>query len=83
MVKHVIFTTNKGDKQRISALTRTLQKGLGLASDSFHIEEGRGYLPKFQLIDDREAADRRAEDEAVMVSHQGKTPYESLRDKLA
>jgi len=39
-----------------------------LSSDPFHIKEGRGYVPNFQLIDDRDALDRRAEDKAVHVS---------------
>ena len=62
--------SDKGTKQKISTLRRTLQKALGLSGGPFHIEGGRGYLPRFQLIDDRDAVDRRAEDEAGMVSYQ-------------
>ena len=70
MARHVIFIPNKGTKQKISTLRRTLQKALGLSGGPFHIEGGRGYVPRFQLIDDRDAGDRRAEDEAGMVSYQ-------------
>ena len=66
MAKHVIFTPNKGSKQRISALRRTLKKGLGLSGDPFRIEKARGYLPRFQLIDDRDALDRRAKEKAIL-----------------
>ena len=70
MARHIIFIPNKGTKQKISTLRRTLQKALGLSGGPFHIEGGRGYVPRFQLIDDRDAVDRRAEDEAGMVSYQ-------------
>ncbi len=70
MARHVIFIPNKGTKQKISTLRRTLQKALGLSGDPFNIEGGRGYLPRFQLIDDRDALDWRAKDKAVHVSYQ-------------
>ena len=56
-------------KHLVSDLRKLLQGLFGLHnSDPFHHEEGRGYVPNFQLIDDRDALDRRAEDEAVHVS---------------
>ena len=68
MANGVTVTTN--EKHPVSNLRQLLRNQFGLSSDPFHIEEGRGYVPNFELIDGRDAADRRAEDEAVMVSHQ-------------
>ena len=58
-------------KHLVSDLRKLLQGLFGLHnSDPFHIEEGRGYVPNFQLIDDRDALDWRAKDKAVHVSYQ-------------
>ena len=67
MEKHGSISTKGKNKQRISTLRGTLQKKFGLSSNPFHIERGR-YVPNFQLIDDRDAADRRAEAKAVHMS---------------
>ena len=56
------------EKHVVSGLRRQLKQMFGLSSDPFHIEQGRGYVPKFQLIDNRDALDRRAEDKAMHVS---------------
>jgi hypothetical protein len=57
-------------KHLVSNVRILLQELFGLYnSDPFHIEEGRGYVPNFQLIDDRDALDRRAEEKAVQVSY--------------
>ena len=56
-------------KHLVSNVKKLLQELFDLYnSNPFHIEEGRGYVPNFQLIDDRDALDRRAEDKAVHVS---------------
>ena len=58
-------------KHLVSDLRKLLQGLFGLHnSDPFHHEEGRGYVPNFQLIDDRDALDWRAKDKAVHVSYQ-------------
>ena len=57
-------------KHLVSDLRKLLQGLFGLHnSDPFHHEEGRGYVPNFQLIDDRDALDRRVEEKAVQVSY--------------
>ena len=65
MAKHVFFIPNKGTKQKISTLRRTLQKALRLSGDPFQIEGARGYVPRFQLIDGRDALDQRAKEKAI------------------
>ena len=55
-------------KHLVSDLRKLLQGLFGLHnSDPFHHEEGRGYVPHFQLIDDRGALDWRAKKRAVHV----------------
>ena len=60
------------EKKHLVSNVRILLQGLfGLHnSDPFHHEEGRGYVPNFQPIDDRDALDWRAKDKAVHVSYQ-------------
>ena len=57
------------EKKHLVSNVRILLQGLfGLHnSDPFHHEEGRGYVPHFQLIDDRDALDWRAKKRAVHV----------------
>ena len=57
-------------KHTVTKLTKSLREFFGLSGCPFHIEERRGYVPKFQLIDGLVPANRRAEHKAVMVSHQ-------------
>jgi len=54
-------------KYGVSSLRKLLQELFGLSCDPFHYEEGRGYVPHFRLIDDRDALDRRAKEKAVQV----------------
>jgi len=55
-------------KHLVSDLRKLLQGLFGLHnSDPFHHEEGRGYVPNFQLIDDQDALDWRAKKRAVHV----------------
>ncbi len=56
------------EKHLVSNVRILLQELFGLYnSDPFHIEEGRGYVPNFQLIDDQDALDWRAKKRAVHV----------------
>ena len=57
----------KVKKHSVTKLTKLLREYFGLSGKPFHIEKGRGYVPNFQLIDDRDALDRRAKEKAVQV----------------
>ena len=57
----------KVKKHTVAKLTKLLREYFGLSSNPFHIEKGRGYVPNFELIDDRDALDRRAKKKAVHV----------------
>ena len=61
-------------KHPVSRLRRTLEEKFSLPGDPFQFEEQRGYDPNFKIIDDRDAADKRAENEAVF------TPYDDNID---
>ena len=58
----------KVKKHSVTKLTKLLREYFGLSGKPFHIVRGRAYVPNFQLIDDRDAADRRAEAKAVHMS---------------
>ena len=55
-------------KHLVSRLRRTLEEKFKLPGDPFQIEEQRGYVPNFKIIDDRKAADERAKKEAVLTA---------------
>jgi hypothetical protein len=57
-------TTNK--KHTVSNLRQLLRSQFGLSTDPFHIERGR-YVPNFKILDNWDAADRRAKKRAVHV----------------
>ena len=61
-------------KHLVSRLRRTLEEKFSRPSDPFQFEEQRGYVPNFKVIDDRNAADERAKNEAVF------TPYDDNID---
>ena len=61
-------------KHLVSRLRRTLEEKFSLPGDPIHFEEQGGYVPNFKIIDDRDAADKRAENEAVF------TPYDDNID---
>ncbi len=54
-------------KHQVSRLRGTLEEKFSLPGDPFQIEEQRGYVPNFKVIDDRKAADERAKKEAVFT----------------
>ena len=55
-------------KQSISRFRRTLEEKFKLPGDPFQFEEQRRYVPNFKIIDDRNAADERAKNEAVFTT---------------
>jgi hypothetical protein len=61
-------------KHQASRLRGTLKGKFSLPGDPILFEEQRGYVPNFKIIDDRDAADKRAENEAVL------TPYDDNID---
>ena len=63
MANGVTVTTN--EKHTVSNLRRLLKNQFGLSGDPFRIEKVRGYLPRFQLMDARDALDRRAKEKAI------------------
>ena len=62
-------------KQSISRFRRTLEEKFKLPGDPFQFEEQRGYVPNFKIIDDRNAADERAKNEAVLTPYNDNIDY--------
>ena len=62
-------------KQSISRFRRTLEEKFKLPGDPFQFEEQRGYVPNFKIIDDRNAADERAKNEAVFTPYDDNVDY--------
>jgi hypothetical protein len=63
-------------KHQVSRLRGTLEAKFNLPGDPFQLEEQRGYVPNFKIIDDRNDADERAKSEATHVSHDDNIDYE-------
>ena len=61
-------------KHLVSRLRRTLEEKFSLPGDPIHFEEQGGYVPNFKIVNDRNAADERAKNEAVF------TPYDDNID---
>ena len=55
-------------KHQVSRFRRTLEEKFSLPGDPFQFEEQRGYVPNFNIIDGRNAADKRAKNEAVFTT---------------
>ena len=62
-------------KRQVSKFRRTLEEKFSLPGDPILIEEQRGYVPNFKIIDDRTAADERAKKEAVFTSYDDNIGY--------
>lgn len=63
-------------KTAISKLRHYLRKFSGISADPFHsFNEGDGWIPCFELIDDRRNADERAKKEATHVSYNDNVSY--------
>jgi len=62
-------------KHQVSRLRRTLEEKFSLPGDPFQFEEQRGYVPNFKIIDDRNAADERAKNEAVLTPYNDNIDY--------
>jgi len=62
-------------KHLVSRLRGTLKGKFKLPSDPFQFEEQRGYVPNFKIIDDRNAADERAKNEAVLTPYNDNIDY--------
>ena len=62
-------------KHQSSRLRRTLKGKFSLSGDPILFEEQRGYVPNFKIIDDRDAADKRAENEAVFTRYDDNIDY--------
>ena len=62
-------------KHLVSRLRRTLEEKFSLPGDPFQIEEQRGYVPNFKIVDDRNAADERAKNEAVFTTYNDNIDY--------
>jgi len=62
-------------KHQASRLRRTLKGKFSLSGDPILFEEQRGYVPNFKIIDDRDAADKRAENEAVFTPYNDNIDY--------
>jgi hypothetical protein len=69
-------------KQQISRLRKKLRTSLGTNEDPFSLH-GTRYVPVFELIDDRKAADERAKADAVHVSYDDSRRYEGVEDETA
>ena len=68
MAKHVVVpTTSRLYVQRVSDLRGILQEKFNLDDDPFETHGPQGYIPKFKVVDDRIALDRRAKEKAVHV----------------
>ena len=63
-------------KHLLSRLRGTLEAKFNLPGDPFQLEEQRGYVPNFKIIDDRNDADERAKSDAIHVSHDDNIDYE-------
>ena len=69
------------DKTAISKLRTVLKKLTGIDSDPFFgFNEADGWKPKFKLIDDRRAADRRAEKAARHEEYNDELHYDHEND---
>ena len=62
-------------KHLVSRLRRTLEEKFSLPGDPFQFEEQRGYVPNLKIIDDRNAADERAKNEAVLTPYNDNIDY--------
>ena len=54
-------------KHQVSKLRTLLKSKFNLPGDPFQLEEQRGYVPNFKVIDDRKAADERAKRDVIRV----------------
>ena len=64
-------------KHPISRLRRILKKAYGIDADPFSLDKVKGYRPKFELKDDRNALDERARKRAIHVPYNDDVNYET------
>ena len=62
-------------KHQVSRLRGTLEEKFSLPGDPIHFEEQGGYVPNFKIVDDRNAADERAKNEAVFTPYDDNVDY--------
>jgi hypothetical protein len=69
-MKYPPFTSKKHHRTAISKLRLCLRKFSGVSADPFNsFKECDGWIPCFELIDDRRNADERAKKEATHISY--------------
>jgi len=75
-IKVPLFKAAPADNSAMSKLRRCLRKFSGITTDPFYrLNEGDGWIPRFELIDAIRQADERAKNEATHVSYNDNVSY--------